>query len=72
MEKKENFAEKNQIDLTALAKELEKLNRAIKNCPHGYVCPFIAEDYDEKVIKKMGFDPEKIGCPGCDIHKSNN
>ncbi len=72
MGNKENFSEKNQIDLTALAQELERLNRAIKNCPHGYVCPFLAGDYDEEAMKKMGLDAEKIGCPGCSVRKNNN
>lgn len=64
--------ERSQIDLNALARELEKLNQAIKNCPEGYVCPFLAGDYDEETLKKAGFDPEKIGCPGCHIRVKNN
>lgn len=72
MGNKKNSEEKNQIDLTALAQELERLNRAIKNCPHGSVCPFIAGDYDEDVMRKMGLDPEKIGCPDCNIRENNN
>jgi hypothetical protein len=67
MEKKERFSGSNQINLKALAEELEKLNRAIKNCPEGYVCPFLAGDYDEETLKEMGFDPQKTGCPGCDV-----
>lgn len=72
MGEEKKFEEKNQIDLNALAQELERLNRAIKNCPEGYVCPFIAGDFDEEAMRKMGFDPEKAGCPGCNVRQNNN
>ncbi len=67
MGKKERFSGSDQINLKALAEELEKLNRAIKNCPEGYVCPFLTGDYDEEALKKMGFDSQKTGCVGCNV-----